>query len=137
MIRSSAGFEPLAGRTSVGTPCTGIPRNTVSTQPRLVAVAYFALYTSTQPLPHCGVAAPADSVPAPLSAPARVRTPAAASTLLLMDMTVPFVNHGRVLRTALLCARLPSGLEPVRAGVSAAARTRPGSRSRTARALPR
>ena len=51
MIRSSAGFEPLAGRTSVGTPRTGIPRYTVSTQPRLVTVAYFALDTSTQPPP--------------------------------------------------------------------------------------
>src|SRR5271165_2237261 len=99
MIRSSAGFEPLAGRTSVGTPCTGMPMNTVSTQPRLVAVAYFALYTSTQPLPHCGVAALAATVPIPLSPPARVRTPAAASTLLLIDMTIPFVTHGRALRT--------------------------------------
>ena len=43
MIRSSAGFELLAGRTTVGTPRTGIPRNTVSTNPRLVGVAYFML----------------------------------------------------------------------------------------------
>ena len=42
-MRSSAGFELLAGRTIVGTPRSGIPRNTVSTNPRLVGVAYFML----------------------------------------------------------------------------------------------
>ena len=42
-MRSSAGFELLAGRTSVGTPRSGIPRNTVSTKPRLVGVANLAL----------------------------------------------------------------------------------------------
>jgi hypothetical protein len=40
-----------------------------------------------QALPHCGVAALAATVPAVLSPPARVSTVAAASTLLLMDMT--------------------------------------------------
>ena len=90
MIRSSAGSELLDWCTIVGTPRTGIPRNTVSTNPRLVAVAYFMLYTSTQVVLtalHCGVAALAATVPTPLSPPARVSTPAAASTLLLMDMT--------------------------------------------------
>jgi hypothetical protein len=102
-MRSSAGFEPLAGRTSVGTPCSGIPRNTVSTNPRLAGVAYFMLYTSMQPPPHCGVAALAATAPTVHSPLARVSTPAAASTLRLMDMPVPFVNCGRALRTALSC----------------------------------
>ena len=50
-------------------------------------MAYFALYTSTQPPPHWGVAALAATVPIALSPPARVSTAAAASTLLLMAMT--------------------------------------------------
>ena len=43
MIRSSAGSELLAWCTIVGTPRTGIPNSTVSTDPRLPGVAYFML----------------------------------------------------------------------------------------------
>ncbi len=95
-VRSSAGFEPLAGLTIVGTPRSGIPKSTVSTNP-----GYAALLGVRQLLPHCGVAALAATVPAALRPPARVSTAAAASTLLLMDMTVPFLTrpcpaHGAV-----------------------------------------
>src|SRR5260370_9833542 len=50
-----------------------------------------------------GVAALGGSVPAVLRPPATVSVAAAASTLVLMDMAVPFVNDGRALRTALWC----------------------------------
>jgi len=42
-MRSSAGFELLACCTIVGTPRSGIPKSTVSTNPRVVGVAYFML----------------------------------------------------------------------------------------------
>jgi hypothetical protein len=51
---------------------------------------------------HCGVAALADSVPAVPRPPAAVSAAAAASTLLLMDIAVPFLKGSRALRTAAL-----------------------------------
>ena len=57
----------------------------------------------TQALPHCVVEALAGTVPVVLSPPATVSAAAAASTLVLMDMTFPFFDDGRALRTALLC----------------------------------
>ena len=74
------------------------PNSTVSTNP-----GYAALSGVRQLMPHCGVAALAATVPTVLSPPTRVSTAAAASALLLIDMTVPFVNHGRALCTARLC----------------------------------
>ena len=62
-----------------------------------------ALKIWMQDEPHCVVAALAGGVPAVPSPPATVSVAAAASTLVLMDMTVPFVNHGRALRMALVC----------------------------------
>jgi len=57
----------------------------------------------TQALPHCVVDAPAGSVAAVLRPPARISPAAAASTLVLMDMSSSLLNHGRTLRTALVC----------------------------------
>src|SRR5260221_3061254 len=53
----------------------------------------------TQALPHCVVDALAGSVAAVLRPPATVSAAAVASTLVLMDMTVPFIG------TAVPCAR--------------------------------
>src|SRR5271165_3930011 len=93
-VKSSPGFQPAAGLTIVGTPRSGRPKSAVSTNP-----GYAALFGVRQLLAHCGVAALAATVPAALSPPARVSTAAAASILLLMDMTVPFLD------TAVPCAR--------------------------------
>ena len=43
LVRVMGWLKLLAGRTSVGTPRSGIPRNTVSTKPRLAGVANFML----------------------------------------------------------------------------------------------
>src|SRR5271165_922668 len=93
-VKSSPGFQPAAGLTIVGTPRSGIPKSAVSTNP-----GYAALLGVRHLLAHCGVAALAATVPAALSPPARVSTAAAARTLLLMDMTVPFLD------IAVPCAR--------------------------------
>ena len=103
MMKSPAGSELLARCTIVGTPAAGIPRKTVSMKPGLAYVPNLALKIWMQAWPHCGVAALAGSVPAVLRAPVMVSVAAAASTLALMDMTVPFVNGSRALRAALLC----------------------------------
>src|SRR6266851_10490760 len=92
-MRSSAGSELLARCRIVGTPAAGIPRNTVSTKPGLVGVPNSLLKISMQALPHCGVAALADSVPTVLTPPTTVSVAAAVSSLLLMDMTVPFLER--------------------------------------------
>src|ERR1700730_6107033 len=102
-MKSPAGSELLARCKIVGTPAAGIPRKTVSMKPGLAGVPNLALKIWMQAWPHCGVAALAGSVPAVLRPPAMVSAAAAASPLVLMDMTVPFVNDGRALRTALLC----------------------------------
>src|SRR5271165_367568 len=86
-VKSSPGFQPTAGLTIVGTPRSGIPKSAVSTNP-----GYAALFGVRHLLAHCGVAALAATVPAALNPPARANTAAAARTLLLMDMTVPFLD---------------------------------------------
>jgi len=66
------------------------PESTVSMKPGLAYVPNLALKIWMQvglTWLHCGVAALADSVPAALRPPAMVSAAAAASTLLLMDMT--------------------------------------------------
>src|SRR6266849_6463705 len=88
-MKSPVGSELRARCTILGTPATGIPRNTLSMKPGLAYVPNLALKIWTQALPHCVAAA--------------VSVAAAASTLVLMDMTVPFVNDCRALRTALVC----------------------------------
>jgi hypothetical protein len=95
-MRSSAGSELLTRCRIVGTPTAGIPRNTVSTKPGLVGVPNSLLKISMQVLPpwvHCGVAALADSVPTVLTPPITVSVAAAVSSLLLIDMTVPFLER--------------------------------------------
>src|SRR5260370_41583282 len=98
-MKSPVGSELLARCTIVGTPAAGIPRKTLSMKPGLAYVPNILLKIWTQALPHCVVAALAGSVPAVLRPPATVSAAAAASTLLLMDMTVPFLG------TAVPCAR--------------------------------
>src|SRR5918911_3747146 len=100
---SPAGLELLGRARIVGTPATGIPRNTLSTNSGLVGVPNLALNTWMQCGPHCGVAADAGSDAAALAAKNTTKVAAAASNFFWMDMTVPFLNHRRTLRTTLLC----------------------------------
>src|SRR6516225_374851 len=94
-MKSPVGSESLARCTIVGWPGAAPPWNALSTKPG----PYILLKIWTQALPHCVVDAPAGSVAAALRPPARISPAAAASTLLLMDMTVPFLG------TAVPCAR--------------------------------
>src|SRR5260370_22867560 len=96
MIMSPAGSELLVRCRIVGAPANGSPRNTLSTKPGLAYVPNTLLKIWMQVLPfwlHPGVAAFAGSVPAALRPPITVSAAAAASTLLLMDMTVPFAER--------------------------------------------
>src|SRR5260370_41638718 len=102
-MKSPVGSELLARCTIVGTPAAGIPRKTLSMKPGLAYVPNILLKIWTQALPHCVVAALAGSVAAVLRPPATVSAAAAASTLVLMGMTVPFLSYGRALCTALVC----------------------------------
>src|SRR3954470_4449494 len=93
---SPAGLELLARARIVGTPATGSPRNTLSTNlgPNL------ALNTWMQCGPHCGGAAAAGSDTAVLAAKSTTKVAAAANNLPRMDMTVPSSNaRGVVLVT--------------------------------------
>src|SRR5712691_9220197 len=94
-MKSPVGSELLARCTIVGTPANGIPRNTLSTKPG----PNILLKIWTQAVPHCVVDALAGSVAAVLRPPATVSAAAVASTLVLMDMTVPFLDP------AVPCAR--------------------------------
>src|SRR5271169_314276 len=94
-MKSPVGSELLARCTIVGTPANGIPRNTLST--KLGPNTLLKIWT--QALPHCVVDALAGSVAAVLRPPATVSAAAVASTLVLMDMTVPFLD------AAVPCAR--------------------------------
>jgi hypothetical protein len=76
-----------------------MPWNALSTKPG----PYSLLEIWTQALPHWVVVAVAGSVAAVLRPQDRISPAAAAGTLLLMDMTVPFVNDGRALCAALVC----------------------------------
>src|SRR6516165_5760809 len=87
-MKSPVGSESLARCKIVGWPAAGIPWNTLSTKPG----PNILLKIWTQALPHCVVDAPAGSVAAALRPPATVSAAAAASTLVLRDMTVPFLG---------------------------------------------
>src|SRR5215472_117231 len=94
-MKSPVGSVLLAGCTIVGWPAAGVPWTALSTKPG----PYILLKIWTQALPHCVVDALAGSVAAALRPQARISPAAAAGTLLLMDMTVPFLG------TAVPCAR--------------------------------
>src|ERR687884_336078 len=97
---SPAGLELLGRAKIVGTPATGSPRNTLSTNLGLVGVPNLALNTWMQCGPHCGVAADAGSDDAALAAKNTTKLAAAPNTLFRMDMTAPFLDDSRTLRTA-------------------------------------
>lgn len=91
-----AGLELLMRCRIAGTPANGSQRNTLSTNLGLAGVPNRLLKIWTQVLPfwlHSGVAALADSVPTVLTPPTTISVAAAASTLLLMDMTVSFAER--------------------------------------------
>src|SRR6516165_6384677 len=87
-MKSPVGSESLAACNMVGCPAAAIPSNALSTKPG----PYSLLKIWTQALPHWVVDAPAGSAAAVPRPPATVSVAAAASTLVLMDMTVPFVK---------------------------------------------
>src|SRR5215469_17023137 len=84
-MKSPVGSEVLAACKMVGRPAAGIPGTALSTKPG----PYSLLEIWTQALPHCVVDAPAGSAAAVQRPPTTVSAAAVASTLLLMDMTVP------------------------------------------------
>src|SRR5215467_9719434 len=98
-MKSPVGSELLAACKMVGWPADAMPWNALSTKPG----PYSLLEIWTQALPHWVVDAPAGSAAAAPRPQARISPAAAAGTLLLMDMTVPFLRHGRALRTAPVC----------------------------------
>src|SRR6516165_10643678 len=88
MMKSPVGSVLLAACTIVGWPAAAVPWNTLSTKPG----PYSLLKIWTQAVPHCVVDAPAGSAAAVQRPPTTVSAAAVASTLLLMDMTVPFLG---------------------------------------------
>src|SRR5690349_20965711 len=73
--------------------------------------------------PQDGVAAAAESAPRVLTPPTRASAAAPASSLLLMDISVPFIgNHSRTLRTAVVTGHPPGQQTgrhcPIRAGTA-------------------
>src|SRR6266849_401750 len=92
-MRSPAGLELLGLARIVGWPACATPWNTVSTKLGWAGVPNTRLKISMQCGPHCGVAALAGSVPAVLRPPAMASVAAAVSSLLLTDMTVPFLER--------------------------------------------
>src|SRR4051812_28339287 len=107
-IMSPAGLLPLTRRRPVGTPALAIPRDTLSTNRGGSGVPNLALKIWMQCGPHCGVAAPAGSVPTVQTPPTMVTIAATANTLLLTDMNWSFLNCGRLLEVAYFRFSTPS-----------------------------
>src|SRR6266536_2336666 len=97
-MKSPVGSELLARCKIVGWPAAGSPWTALSTKPG----PNILLKIWTQAVPHCVVDALAGSVAAVLRPPATVSAAAAASTLVLMDMSSslleprPYPTHGAV-----------------------------------------
>src|SRR6516164_4085782 len=114
-MKSPVGSELLAACKIVGWPAAGSPWTALSTKPG----PYSLLKIWTQALPHCVVDALAGSVAAVLRPPATVSVAAAASTLVLMDMSSSFRETTTVPRARRLCWHKDQAL----AGASAPAAT--------------